>query len=113
MQLFFRTVDGTRYIYEGIFDREITGELLKVFYRNGKLVEASSYSELTLISCLLQTLVSDGKLEQDFKGYLVTILNETKKDLMLTETKLEKALEEVQRLKERNRELVEKQGDKK
>lgn len=113
MQLFFRTVDGTRYIYEGIFDREITGELLNVFYRNGKLVEASQYSEITLISCLLQTLVSDGKLDQDFKGYLVSCLNEKNKELIEAETKLSKALEEVQRLKEKNRELVEKQGAKK
>lgn len=107
MQLFFRTVDGTRYIYEGIFDREITGELLNVFYRNGRLTEASNFCEITLISCLLQTLVADGKLDQDFKGHLVSCLNETKRELFEAEKKLDKALEEVQRLKESIHKLTE------
>ena len=113
MRLFFRTVNGTKYIYDGIFDREITTELLNVFYRNGRLTEASNFCEITLISCLLQTLVADGKLEQDFKGHLVSCLNETKRELFEVEEKLAKAWEEIQRLKERNRELVEKQGAKK
>lgn len=113
MRLFFRAVNGTKYIYDGIFDREITTELLNVFYRNGRLTEASNFCEITLISCLLQTLVADGKLEQDFKGHLVSCLNETKKELFEVEEKLAKAWEEIERLKERNRELVEKQGAKK
>lgn len=107
MKLFFRTVNGTRYIYDGIFDREITTELLNVFYRNGRLTEASNFCEITLVSCLLQTLVYDGKLEQDFKGHLVSCLNETKRELFEAENKLEKALEEVQRLKEKIHKLTE------
>lgn len=107
MRLFFRTVNGTRYIYDGIFDREITTELLNVFYRNGRLTEASNFCEITLISCLLQTLVADGKLEQDFKGHLVSCLNETKRELFEAEKKLDKALEEVQRLKESIHKLTE------
>ena len=107
MRLLFRTVNGTRYIYDGIFDREITTELLNVFYRNGRLTEASNVCEITLISCLLQTLVADGKLEQDFKGHLVSCLNETKRELFEAENKLEKALEEVQRLKEKIHKLTE------
>ena len=107
MRLFFITVNGTRYIYDGIFDREITTELLNVFYRNGRLTEASNFCEITLISCLLQTLVADGKLDQDFKGHLVSCLNETKRELFEAEKKLDKALEEVQRLKESIHKLTE------
>jgi hypothetical protein len=104
---------GSRFIFESSEYRAIVQDMENSFYNSMCLEDASSYDEIELISCLLQTLVNGDKLNKCFKDYLVCCLRDTKKELFEVEKKLAKALEEVQRLKEKNRELIEKQGAKK
>lgn len=68
--------------------REIVQVLENSFYRNLELTEASAYDEIEIISCLLQTLVNSGKLEQSFKNYLVSNLKSTKNELLQAENRL-------------------------
>lgn len=114
MRLFYISMPtGSRFVFESTDYRAIVQDMENSFYNSMSLEEASSYNEIELISCLLQTLVNDNKLYKAFKDYLVGCLRETKKELFEAEDKLAKAWEEVQRLKEKNRELIEKQGGKK
>ena len=114
MRIFYMSIPtGSRFFFESSEYREIVQDMENSFYNSMILEEASSYNEIELISCLLQTLVNGDKLNKAFKDYLVGSLRETKKELFEVEEKLAKAWEEVQRLKEKNRELVEKQGAKK
>lgn len=114
MNLFYRSMPtGSRFIFESTEHRAIVQDMENSFYNSMCLEEASSYNEIELISCLLQTLVNGDKLDKAFKDYLVGLLRETKKELFEVEEKLAKAWEEIERLKEKNRELIEKQGAKK
>lgn len=114
MNLFYKEhITRKNYLFDSIDERAIVQDLENSFYNGIELTDASSFNEIELISCLLQTLVNKGHVDSCFKKYLVGLLNETKKELIEAEDKLAKAWEEVQRLKEKNRELVEKQGAKK
>lgn len=114
MRLFYVSIPtGSRFIFESTDHRAIVQDMENSFYNSLCLEEASSYNEIELISCLLQTLVNDNKLYKAFKDYLVGCLRDTKKELFEAEDKLAKAWEEIERLKEKNRDLVEKQGAKK
>ena len=114
MLIFYMSIPtGSRFIFESSEYRAIVQDMENSFYNSMCLEDASSYDEIELISCLLQTLVNGDKLNKYFKDYLVCCLRDTKKELFEVEEKLAKALEEVQRLKEKNRELVEKQVAKK
>lgn len=114
MRLFYMSMPtGSRFIFESTEHRAIVQDMENRFYNSMCLEEASSYNEIELISCLLQTLVNGDKINKAFKDYLVGCLLDTKKELFEVEDKLAKAWEEIQRLKEKNRELIEKQGAKK
>lgn len=114
MRLFYTEhITRKKYLFDSIEERAIVQDLENSFYNGIELKEASSFNEIELVSCLLQTLVNKGHVDGCFKNYLVGLLNETKKELFEAEDKLAKAWEEVQRLKEKNRELIEKQGGKK
>lgn len=114
MWLFYMSMPtGSRFVFESTDYRAIVQNMENSFYNSMCLEDATGYNEIDIISCLLQTLVNGDKLNKDYKDYLVNCLRETKKELFEVEDKLSKALEEVQRLKEKNRELVEKQGAKK
>lgn len=91
MQLFFKdNTTGSSYFFESTNSRAIIEELENSFYRNQELTEASAYDEIELVSCLLQTIVNSGKLEQSFKDYLVCNLRETKGELMRAEDRITK-----------------------
>lgn len=89
-------------------DREaIVRELDDSFYKGLRLDDVRGFNEVELISCLLETLVHDEKLDRSFKIYLVNLLRDTKKDLINSETKLGKAYDEIENLKEKLHELQE------
>lgn len=89
MNLFFKDNNtGSCYFFESTNSRAIIEELENSFYQNQQLTEASTYDEIELISCLLQTLVNSGKLEQSFKNYLVSNLRSTKNELLQAEDRL-------------------------
>ena len=90
MKLFFKDnkTGVCRVVDTANTPREIVQELENSFYRNLELEEASTYDEIELVSCLFQTLVNSGKLEQKFKNYLVSNLKSTKNELMLSECRL-------------------------
>ena len=81
---------GQVIFFESTNSRAIIEELENSFYRNQELTEASAYDEIELVSCLLQTIVNSGKLEQSFKDYLVCNLRETKGELMRAEDRITK-----------------------
>ena len=114
MMLFYRSMaTGLRFTFEATEQSRIVQDMENSFYSSLCLEEASSYNEIELVSCLLQTMVNGDKLDKSFKDYLVGCLRETKKELFEVEEKLSKSWEAVERLKEKNRELIEKQGAKK
>lgn len=89
MNLFFKNnKNGIGHFFESTDSREIIVKLEYSFYRNLELTEASAYDEIELVSCLLQTLVNSGNLEQRFKNYLVSNLRSTKNELMQAEDRL-------------------------
>lgn len=89
------------------------------FYYNGRAVGwvmkcprcgsslASGFNEVELISCLLETLVHDEKIDRSFKIYLVNLLRDTKKSLITSETKLGQAYDLIEKLREKLHELQE------
>ena len=97
MNLFFRdNKTGLLHVFESTSYREIIQHLENEFYRNVELTEASAYDEIELITCLLQTLVNSGKLDQSFKNYLVSNLLTTKNELMRAEDRITKFYQKEQ-----------------
>lgn len=93
--------------FESVDSEAIVRELNDSFYKGLHLVDASNYNEVELISYLLETLVHDLKIDRSFKIYLVNLLRDTKKSLITSETKLGKAYDEIEKLKEKLHELQE------
>lgn len=112
MRIFYKSMNtGSRFIFESSEHREIVQDMENSFFNSMCLEEASSYNEIDLISCLLQTLVNKNYVDSSFKNYLVCVLNETKKELFDTETKLQKILELYDNLRDKYRELLKKQKE--
>lgn len=109
MKLFYRSMPtGSRFIFESTEHRAIVQDMENSFYNSMCLEEASSYNEIELISCLLQTLVNGDKLDKAFKDYLVGCLRETKKELFETQDRLQKTEERLETYREKYRELLNK-----
>lgn len=112
MRLFYMSMTtGSRFIFESSDHRKIVQDMENGFYNSMCLEEASSYNEIELISCLLQTLVNKDYVNSSFKNYLVGMLNETKKELFDTETKLQKILEKYENLRDKYMELLNKKKE--
>lgn len=109
MKLFYRSMPtGSRFIFESTEHRAIVQDMENSFYNSMCLEEASSYNEIELISCLLQTLVNGDKLDKAFKDYLVGCLRETKKELFETQDRIQKTEERLETYREKYRELLNK-----
>ena len=107
MKLFYRSMPtGSRFIFESTEHRAIVQDMENSFYNSMCLEEASSYNEIELISCLLQTLVNGDKLDKVFKNYIVGCLRETKKELFETQDRLQKTEERLETYREKYRELL-------
>lgn len=104
---FFDSKNVSRFCFESNDSESIVKELENCFFRGFHLMDASNYNEIELISCLLATLVHDVKINSSLKIYLVNLLLDTKKDLINSETKLGKAYDEIEKLKEKLHELRE------
>lgn len=104
---FFDNINKQGYHFESLDSMAIADELKNSFYNDLILVDASNFDEVELISCLLETLVLDEKIDRSFKFYLVNLLRDTRKSLITSETKLGKAYDEIEKLKEKLHELQE------
>lgn len=104
---FFDSKNVCAYHFESVDSGAIVKELDNIFFRGLHLVDASNFEEIELISCLLETLVHDLKIDRSFKIYLVNLLRETKKNLINSETKLGQAYDEIENLKAKLHELRE------
>ena len=104
---FFDSKNVCGYHFESVDSEAIVRELDNSFYRGLHLIDASNFDEVELISCLLDTLVRDVKIDRSFKIYLVNLLRETRKNLITSETKLGKAYDEIEKLKEKLHDLKE------
>lgn len=104
---FFDSKNVCAYHFESIDSEVIVKELDNNFYKGIHLVDASNFDEVELISCLLETLVHDVKIDRSFKIYLVNLLRETRSNLFTSETKLGQAYDEIAKLKEKLHELRE------
>lgn len=112
MTLFYRSMPtGSMFVFESSEHREIVQDMENSFYNSMCLEEASSYNEIELISCLLQTLVNGGKLDKVFKNYLVGCLRETKKELFETQDRLQKTEDRLETLREKYHDLINKQKE--
>lgn len=104
---FFDSKKVCGFHFESEDHEAIVRELDNSFYKGLRLDDMSGFNEVELISCLLETLVHDLKIDRSFKIYLVNLLSETKKSLITSETKLGKAYDEIEKLKEKLHELQE------
>lgn len=100
---FFDSKKVCGYHFESFDSEAIVRELDDSFDKGLHLVDVSNFNEVELISCLLDTLVHDLKIERSFKIYLVNLLRETKESLITSETKLGKAYDEIENLREKLR----------
>ena len=107
MRLFYMSIPtGSRFVFESNEQREIVQDMENSFYNSMCLEEASSYNEIELISCLLQTLVNSDKLDKAFKNYLVGCLRETKQELFENQDRLQKTEKRLETYREKYRELL-------
>lgn len=107
MHLFYTEhITRKKYLFDSIDERSIVQDLENSFYNGIELKEASSFNEIELISCLLQTLVNKGHVDGCFKNYLVGCLRETKKELFETQDRLQKTEDRLETLREKYRELL-------
>lgn len=104
---FFDSKKVCCYHFESVDSEAIVRELNDSFFRGLHLVDASNFDEVELINYLLETLVHDLKIDRSFKIYLVNLLRETRKNLITSETKLGKAYDEIEKLKEKLHDLKE------
>ena len=104
---FFDSKKVCGFHFESEDSEAIVRELDDSFYKGLHLVDVSGFNEVELISCLLETLVHDLKIDRSFKIYLVNLLHDTKKSLITSETKLGKAYDEIENLKGKLHELQE------
>lgn len=104
---FFDSKKVCGFHFESVDSDVIVRELEDSFYKRLHLVDASNFNEVELISCLLETLVHDEKIDRSFKSYLVGLLHDTKKNLISSETKLGQAYDLIERLREKLQELQE------
>lgn len=93
--------------FESEDSEAIVRELDNSFYKGLRLVDVSGFNEVELISCLLETLVHDLKLDRSFKIYLVGLLHDTKRNLISSETKLGQAYDLIENLRDKLHELQE------
>lgn len=104
---FFDSKNVCSYHFESIDNNDIVRELDNSFFRGLHLVDANNFEEVELISCLLETLVHDEKIDRSFKIYLVNLLRDTRKNLISSETKLGQAYDLIEKLREKLHELQE------
>lgn len=104
---FFDSKNIRGYHFESFDNEAIVKELDNSFFSGLHLVDASNFDEVELISCLLETLVHEEKIDRSFKIYLVNLLRDTRKNLISSETKLGQAYDLIERLREKLHELQE------
>lgn len=104
---FFDSKNVRGYHFESVDREAIVKELDNSFFQGLHLIDASNFEEIELISCLLDTLVHEEKIDRSFKIYLVNLLRDTRKSLITSETKLGQAYDEIEKLKEKLHELQE------
>lgn len=98
---FFDRKNVRGYHFESVDSDAIVKELDNSFFEGLSLIDASTFNEVELTSCLLETLEHDEKIDRSFRIYLVNLLRDTKKDLITSETKLGQAYDEIEKLKEK------------